>query len=78
MEAKDAVKAILKSRKMAVMQLARQIGEVQQYTDRKLRGDMKASYMVRVCDALGYEVVIRPKRAGRKEDGAYILGADDE
>lgn len=74
----EAIKAILKGRKVSVTSFAKQACDFQSAVDRTLRGDMKMSKVTEYCELLGYEVVIRPKRAGRKEDGAYIIGGENE
>ena len=78
MRAGEIIKGILKANKVTVVRLSQMMGERQQYTDLKLRGDMKSSYLAAVCDKLGYELVIQPKSAGKRKEGSYVVTVEKE
>lgn len=78
MRSNEIVKAILKEKGITVSQLSRMLGKVQQNIAYQLSNDIHCAKLAEYCDMFGYEVVIRPKRAGRKEDGAYIIGGENE
>ena len=73
MEAKEVIKKILKERGLNKCSFATMYGCSGQNITKKLRSDMKVSLLVDMLGKLGYEVVVQPKKAGRRVDGSYVL-----
>lgn len=79
MDAKSVVVAIMKSKDINQVTLAKMVGfKNQSNVSETLKRDMKISVFTRIIDALGYEVVIRRKNTGRKGDGVYVLEAEQK
>lgn len=41
--------------------------------NKTMRNNMKVSFLIEVCDLLGYEVVLRPTRGENKADRTMVL-----
>ena len=40
------------------------------------RNDLKVSFLITICDFLGYEVILRPTRGDNKAERTIVLGGE--
>ena len=74
MTTKEILTAIMQEKGITQMQLATMIGAKNQTNvSMMLSRDMKVSNLTRCAEMLGYEVVLRKKKTGRKGDGVYVV-----
>lgn len=75
MTAKDIIKSIMKETGQTQGKIATLIGaKGQQDISAALnRADLKVGFFVKVLNAMGYEVVVKKRSRGRKEDGTIVV-----
>ena len=79
MKASEVIRAMVKSRGLNVKRLSEMMGVKQQIVDQKLHnGDLKVGFLAECAEALGYEVVIQPKSAGKRKEGSYVVTVEKE
>lgn len=75
MTIRETIKALLKYKKTTQTALAEKMGYSSQSGIGQIlqRGNMTVETLIRICDALDYEVTIQPKRGGRRPEGQFII-----
>ena len=77
MTAEKAIRAAQKVKHLSQTDIARLAGMTgQSSVSEYMKRDMKTSVLVRIFDALGYEIVVRPKRAGKPskaDEDSFII-----
>lgn len=75
MKIAEAIKTIMKAKKVTQMKLAEETGyKGQSSVATRLRGDMQMSTAYKMLEALDYEIVIQPKSTrGKRANGAYVI-----
>ena len=78
MNAKEVLCAVMRQAGFTQAQLAGMVGLKSQssFSMAMSRADLKVGFLVRVLNAMGYEVVIKKRKPGRREDGVFILSND--
>jgi hypothetical protein len=70
---------MMKERGITQGQLAKMLGyRGQTNICETLKRDIKISKFARFADAMGYEVIVRPKRQGRKEEDAIKVEVQED
>lgn len=72
----DAIRALLKESKKSQMALAEELGYARASSINNMiaSGNVEMNTMVRICDALGYEISVQPKRQrGARPDGQIVI-----
>ena len=78
MNGTQIVRAIMKEEHVTQTQLAVLLGlKGQTNVSEVLRRDIKASILAKYVDALGYELIVRKKKPGRREADCYLVGLPD-
>lgn len=76
---RDAIRDIMKAQRVKQIELSRRLGVDKAVVNSMIeRGDsnpvgMQVRSLVRCASALGYDVVLRPRRTGRIPDGEYVI-----
>lgn len=82
MTAKKAMRAAMMKSNTTQTQLAKLVGaKGQSNISSAMLHDMKISRFVQYLDAMGYEVIVRERKRGRRsaeDDDAYLLVREDE
>lgn len=80
MTGKEIIKAMMKASNVNQKMLAERVGKGgQPGVSKTLNTErMPLSFLVKCAEAMGYEIVIRPRKRGRKEEGVYTLGVEEE
>ena len=74
MNAKEIIVNVMKEKGINQTMLAKMLGVTGQSTvSMALKRDMKISVYAWYLDAMGYELVVRKKSAGRKGEGVYVV-----
>lgn len=76
----EIIRSIIAEKGLAQKTLANMLGYKSQGTIGKFltSRDMSANTAAKFLDVLGYEIVVRPKTAGRKRDGEVVIAPDYE
>ena len=79
MQVRDIVKLALKETKTTQAVLAGIMGAKGHSTIGMQinRNTMRTQMFVKIMDKLGYEVIVRPKKAGRKAEGEILVTYDE-
>jgi transcriptional regulator with XRE-family HTH domain len=81
MKATIAVQTVRKEKKVTYDQLAKAVGAKSYSNIKNLLSD-KANptidSLIPVLEALGYEMVIQPKKQGRRPEGQYVIDVAEE
>lgn len=74
-----ATKAIMKRQKVSQDSIARHYGASQAAISNLLNrpDSTRMQKFVEILDLMGYELVVRQKRAGRKEEGSIVISYDE-
>ena len=75
MNAKEIITTAMKQSGLNQTQMASMIGMNNQsgFSMALGRADLKVGFFVKVLNAMGYEVVVKKRSRGRKEEGAFIV-----
>lgn len=74
MNGTQIIKMLMKESGITQTQIAVLVGmQRQTNVSDALQRDIKASLLAKFADALGYELVIRKKRTGRREADCYVV-----
>lgn len=75
MNAKSIIETIMKETGQTQSQIALLIGAKRQQdiSAAMNRADLKVGFFVKVLNAMGYEVVVKKRSRGRKEEGAIVV-----
>jgi transcriptional regulator with XRE-family HTH domain len=75
----EAVKQAMHDAGITQTQLAKLIGVPGQSTiSEYFKRDMKISLVAKMCEAMGYELVIQKKKPGKRSSGQIVIGGDDQ
>lgn len=68
MNIKEAIKKIISDNSMSAERLAKKMGfaRASTITNIFMRGDLKVSMLFKICEAMDYELVLKPKGNGRE------------
>lgn len=77
MNAKSIVELVMKETGQTQSQIAVLIGAKgqQNISAAMNRADLKVGFFVKVLNAMGYEVVVKKRSRGRKEEGVFVVEA---
>ena len=77
---KDATNKMIKDNSHSLASLAKAMGYKSSASISNLtsRNDMKVSFLLEMCDFLGYEVVLRPTRGENKAERTMVLTRESE
>lgn len=77
MNAKSVVELVMKETGQTQSQIAVLIGAKgqQNISAAMNRADLKVGFFVKVLNAMGYEVVVKKRSRGRKEEGVFVVEA---
>lgn len=77
MNAKEIITATMKQSGLNQTQMASMIGLKNQsgFSMALGRSDLKVGFFVKVLNAMGYEVVVKKRSRGRKEEGVFVVEA---
>lgn len=81
MKVTTAVQTVRKEKKVTYEQLAKAVGAKSYSNIKNLLSDKAnptVESLVPVLEALGYELVIQPKRQGRRSDGQFVIDCMEE
>lgn len=80
MKANEIVKDIIKRSDFTQTTLAKAMGYNNQsgISSRLNKNDMGVSLLVKMLDILGYDLVIQPKKRGRKAEDQFIIDTEEE
>ena len=75
MKMQEAIKEILKEKRVTQQKLASELGyKGQSGVAMRLKSDMQISTAFEMLNALDYEIVIQPKSTrGKRANGAYVI-----
>lgn len=78
MNAKEIITSTMKQSGLNQTQMASMIGLKNQsgFSMALNRADLKIGFFVKVLNAMGYEVVVKKRSRGRKEDGVIVVEAE--
>lgn len=78
MTAREIITSTMKQSGLNQTQMAAMIGLKNQsgFSMALGRADLKVGFFVKVLNAMGYEVVVKKRSRGRKEDGAFVVEAE--
>ena len=77
MKIKQAVKKILKQENLTQIELSERMGYARSSTVLS-SNNPKANNLIKMMDALGYEIVLRPKNGSNKVARSVILNNEEE
>ena len=77
---KDATNKMIKDNNHSQASLAKEMGFNSNAAvgNKIMRNDMKVSFLLEMCDFLGYEVVLRPTRGENKAERTMVLTRESE
>ena len=80
MRISDAIKTILKNEHKTQKELSEMLGypRITTLNTSLRRGNMTTKKIIEICDALDYEIVLRPKSGTNKLERTVILDEYDE
>lgn len=79
MKVSDVLKHVIKESGTTQTRLAKMLGyKSQSGVAERIKGNITVENLLAITDAIGYEVVIQKKKPGRRAEGQYILGGEDE
>lgn len=80
MNANEIVKDLIKRSDFTQTTLAKAMGYNNQSSiaNRLNKNDMGVSLLVKMLDMLGYDLVIQPKKRGRKAEDQFVIDATEE
>ena len=80
MKANEIVKSLIKQSDFTQTTLAKAMGYNNQSSiaNRLNKNDMGVSLLAKMLDVLGYDLVIQPKKPGRRPDGQFVIDAEEE
>lgn len=80
MNIRTIIKRVAKEKRISQEKLAEHSGIGSQSTlaSRLSRENMSIKNALQMLDALGYELVVQPKTAGKRKVGAYVVTMEDE
>jgi DNA-binding helix-turn-helix protein len=74
MRIQEAMKNIMKERKITQQRIAYSLNTTQSsVNDRLNRGNISLESSLKILNVLGYEMVIQPKSSGRRKDGQIVI-----
>ena len=76
----SAIKIAMKNTNTTQKQMAERLGEKTQsvISQRLLHDNMSINLALEMLDVLGYEIVVQPKKRGRRPDGQILITRGDE
>lgn len=76
----EAIKAIMREKKMRQQDMAAAIGKkrAQDVSSRLLSKNMTFDRAIEMLTVMGYEVTVQPRKAGKRPDGQYVIVKSDE
>ena len=79
MKVADVLKLVIKESGTTQARLAKVLGyKSQSGIAERIKGNITVDNLLAITDAIGYEVVIQKKKPGRRADGQYVLGGEEE
>lgn len=80
MNANEIVKNLIKQSNFTQTTLAKAMGYNTQsgIASRLNKNDMGVSLLVKMLDILGYDLVIQPKKRGRKAEDQFVIDVSEE
>lgn len=80
MKANEIVKSLIKQSDFTQTTLAKAMGYNNQSSiaNRLNKNDMGVSLLAKMLDVLGYDLVIQPKKRGRKAEDQFIIEPEDD
>ena len=79
MKVSDVLKHVIKESGTTQTRLAKMLGyKSQSGVAERIKGNITVENLLAITDAIGYEVAIQKKKPGRRAEGQYILGGEDE
>lgn len=77
---KDAMNKMIKDNNHSQASLAKEMGFKSNAAvgNKIMRNDMKVSFLLEMCDFLGYEIVLRPTRGENKAERTMVLTRESE
>lgn len=80
MKANEIVKSLIKQSDFTQTTLAKAMGYNNQSSiaNRLNKNDMGVSLLAKMLDVLGYDLVIQPKKPGRRPDGQFVIDTEEE
>ena len=77
MNAKQIIKALAKDTGITAVTMSRSMGKSDSYIANTIcHAGITLDSFQNIVNAYGYDIIVKPKKSGRKPDGAYLLGDD--
>lgn len=74
MNAGEVIKTAMKAKGMTQTQMAKLLNKTQSVIATRLNnGNISADVMCEMLDLLGYELVVQPKKRGKRADGQIVI-----
>lgn len=79
MKVNEAIRAIMKDRRVTQVHLANLLGVTQPKVANNLtRENMRIDTLVELLEAMDCELTVQPKRQGRRPEGQYVINLEKE